>query len=306
MNIYIVYCLTLCAMLFWGLSFVWIKIVYEYLSPLSMVFIRLFLAATVLSLILKVMRKGDSIRRKDYRWLMLLAFFEPFCYFLGESFGMLYVSSTVAAIVISTIPVFAPFFARFFLNERITLFNVIGLVLSFIGVLSMVLDRHLKFQAELKGLLLLFAAVFSAIFYGLVLKRLSHTYSSLTIVKWQNILGAFYFLPLFIIFDHKNFLSIIPDFRLISTMTLLAIFPSTLAFVFITVAYRHLGINRTNVFTNIIPLFTAVFSFFILHEKFDLYKILGMVLILSGVFISQIQKRRTVQQESADVPVLLQ
>lgn len=282
-----VYSAAVIAMLFWGLSFVWVKIVYEYMTPISTVCSRLVLASILMLILIKLLKKEEEVAKSDRKWFLLLAFFEPFCYFLGESFGMLYVTSTVASIMISTIPVVAPFFARFFMHEKISAANFAGLILSFIGVLMVVLDRNLSFQAEPIGLILMLFAVFSGAFYGLVLKKLSHGYSTYTVVKWQNILGLIYFLPLFLIFEIPSFSAVHWDFRLISTIGLLAVFPSTLSFLLLTNVFRQLGINKTNIFTNLIPVFTAIFAFLLLGEQFDLIKIVGIAVIISGILLAQ-------------------
>jgi len=282
-----VYVAAVVAMLFWGLSFVWIKIVYEYMTPISTVFTRLLIASILMMLLIKILKKEEEVAKSDRKWFLLLAFFEPFCYFLGESFGMLYVTSTVASIMISTIPVIAPFFARFFMHEKITAANFAGLILSFIGVLMVVLDRNLSFQAEPLGLLLMLFAVFAGAFYGLVLKKLSHGYSTYTVVKWQNTLGLLYFLPLFLIFEIPSFSAVQWDFRLISTIGLLAVFPSTISFLLLTNVFRQLGINKTNIFTNLIPVFTAIFAFLLLGERFDVVKIAGIAVIISGILLAQ-------------------
>ena len=49
----------------------------------------------------------------------MLALFEPFLYFLGESFGLTYVSATVGSVLISTIPVFATIGAWLIFREKL-------------------------------------------------------------------------------------------------------------------------------------------------------------------------------------------
>ena len=65
---------------------------------------------------------------KSRKWLfwayggglfLLMALFEPFIYFLGESYGLLYVSSTVAAVIVATIPLISPLFAWYFFREKL-------------------------------------------------------------------------------------------------------------------------------------------------------------------------------------------
>ena len=71
-------------------------------------------------------------------------------------------------------------------------------------------------------------------------------------------------------------------------MLMLAVFASTLAFLLFIVVIRELGINKANMFTYLIPVFTAILSYFILSESFSFQKITGIILVITGVSLSQI------------------
>ncbi|NMC67055.1 MAG: DMT family transporter [Spirochaetales bacterium] len=284
-----IYILAVFSMLFWGLSFVWVKIVYLYYRPFTVVTVRLFLATILLLLYQNLFKTKQKVTLVDIPKFLLLAFFEPFCYFLGESFGMQYVSSTLASIIIATIPVFSPIFSFLFYREKLSKFGFLGLVISVLGIVLLVVDKNFNFNAPIKGILLLLFAVISAIGYGIVAKKLTFTYDSVTIIKYQNAFGFIYFLPFFLIFDFNHFLSVKPDIRLVANLLALTVFASVLAFVLFTKVLKEIGINSANIFTNLIPIFTAVFSFLILKESFNLQKISGIFLVVFGVFISQVK-----------------
>ena len=201
---------------------------------------------------------------------------------------MYYVSSTVGAIIIATIPLFTPFFAHRFLQEKIHISLILGLLISFVGVF-MIVQGDYTGSNSIKGILLLFFAVLAAVSYGVLLKRMSHKYSAFTIVKYQNIFGLIYFIPLFLIWELNHFLSVEHQLAGIWVIFQMALFASTLAFVFITIVIRNLGMSRTNLFTNLIPVFTAVISYFVLKETFPTLKILGMVIVISGLMISEVR-----------------
>ena len=80
-------------------------------------------------------------------------------------------------------------------------------------------------------------------------------------------LGALYFLPLFLIFDFHQVITIKPDFELVSALVQLAVFASSAAYIMFIPVVRQLGINRATMFTNFIPVFTALFSFFIYRNS---------------------------------------
>ena len=277
-------------MMFWGFSFVWSKIVFKYYGPITTIFLRLVISSAILYIVVKLLKKKQKIDKSDYKSFMLLAFFQPFCYFIGESFGLNLVSTTVSAVVIATIPVFTPIIAHLFTKERLSILNYFGLIISFFGVLCMIINQDFTLDASPLGVLLLFFAVGSAIAYGITIKRLSEKYSSFTIITAQNALGALYFLPLFLIFDFRTFITIQPNFELISALLQLSVFASSLAYLLFIPVVRNLGLNKANIFANFIPIFTAVFSYFLIDEMFNFNKIIGMIIVIAGIFLSQINK----------------
>jgi drug/metabolite transporter (DMT)-like permease len=53
-----------------------------------------------------------------------------------------------------------------------------------------------------------------------------------------------------------------------------------------------MGITKANVFTNFIPIFTAFFSFLMFREKLTFQNITGMLIVIAGIFMSQINGHR--------------
>jgi drug/metabolite transporter (DMT)-like permease len=140
--------------------------------------------------------------------------------------------------------------------------------------------------------LLMFSAVFSALFYTVFVKKLATHYNPVILVAYQNFIGMVLFIPVFLITDLDHFLGVRHTLGTFMPVIELAVFASALAFVFFVFAIRHTGIARTNVFTNLIPAFTGVFSFFILGEKFSALKIAGVVIVVGGLLFTQLQRRR--------------
>ena len=50
---------------------------------------------------------------------------------------------------------------------------------------------------------------------------------------------------------------------------------------------QKMGITKANVFSNCIPVFTAIFSFIILGEKLTIQNIIGMAIVIAGLIMSQ-------------------
>lgn len=277
------------SMLFWGMSYVWTKMVLEFYNPLSTIFLRLLLSTIFLFVFLFISGQFVNIKKRDYLLFLLSALFNPFLYFLGENFGISLVTPTVSSIIIATIPLFTPLAAIIAFKSRITVFNILGILLSFTGVLIMILNRDLSLNASPRGIIYLFGAVVAAVFYTITLKILSSKYKPVAIIAYQNLIGIFYFLPLFLIFDWNNFIAVTPDRNLVFNVLALSIFASSLAFIFYTIAVKNLGMTKANVYTNLIPVFAAITSYFLLNEKFDIYKIGGGIVVIAGLIISQLR-----------------
>ena len=285
-----VYLFAVLSMLFWGLSFVWFKIVVKWYEPITIIFLRLIISGTLMIVFMLITRSWQTIKRKHLKYFLLLSFAQPLCYFLGESFGLKLVSSTIASVIIATIPLFSPFAAYYLVREKVTLPVILGIAFSFAGILLMLFNPDFSLNASPRGVLLLFVAVFAAVAYSIIIRKISHEYNPVTIITHQNMIGAVYFLPLFLIFDFQKFITIIPTRELIMAMLQLAVFASTLAYVFYIIAIKGIGVIKANVFANLIPVFTGIFSFIILDEKFTALKIAGMILVMVGVVVSQSRK----------------
>lgn len=276
------------AMIFWGISYVWTTIVFEFYQPVTIMFVRLSISAAMMFVVIRLGRQFRRIERQDYIPFLILSFFSPFCYFLAETFGLKLVSPTIAAVVIATIPLFAPFLGFFAFREKLSVINVAGFLVSFAGIWVMVLDQNFRFTASPWGVTLLFLAVAAALANIVFLKRLAVKYNPFTIIFVQNSLGALMFLPLFVIFEFHEFLLIRPSAEAIGSLVALSVFGSSLAFVFYTASVRTLGIARTSIFGNLVPVFAAMSSLILLKETINAGKIVGMLLVICGLLLTQL------------------
>ncbi len=289
------------ATFFWGFSFVWFKIAFLAYKPLTVVLFRLVISAALILVIAWSLKRLQKPVKGDIKLFFLLAFFEPFLYFLGESYGLTYVSSTVAAVIIGTIPLLSPIAVWYFYRETVSWKNLTGFVFSFLGVGLVVLDSSFRFDASPVGVGLMFVAVFAAIAYSVVLLRMVTRYNTLTIIAYQNLVGIVLFLPLWLTFESGHFLSTPFHPQAFRAIVLLAVFASTLAFVFFTQSIRRIGVNRSNTFVNLIPVFVAILAFFILNEELGLQKILGILVVITGLFLAQSRKKKPPTQKIIEV-----
>lgn len=290
-----VYLQLVLAMLFYGVSFVSTKTVLQEFGPVTILATRLALSSLFLIVLDRIIPSREQLRRwplaSDLRWILLLTLFQPLLYFLAENYGLQTVSATIASIIIATIPVFTPILARPFLGERIGVGGVVGVILSLVGVAIIVLERPdatgaTTAQFTTGGLLLLFGAVLAAVGYTVVVRRLPGRYRPLSIVKMQSIIGLPIFLVMALAIDGVP--RVLPSLEVGIHLAYLAIFPSSLAFVFFSTGIRKLGASRANVFTNLVPGFTAITAWILLGEQFSAQKLIGMAVVVAGVLTAQL------------------
>lgn len=301
-----VYFLVILSMVFWGFTFVAFKFANISFRPITIVFFRLTVSIFFLFGFALLFRRLNRIRRKDQKWFLLMALAEPFFYFLGEAYGLTMVTATMGAVIISTIPLMVPFASYYLFKERLTPMNYLGLIISFGGVLLVVLTKSGGFTADWKGVLLMFVAVISAVSYTMIVKLLADDYNPISITAYQSLYGLIMFIPLFLIIEVPHL-----DFSMVNTNSLLAVsylgvFGSGICFILITIGIRELGAARANIFGNLIPVVTAILSFFLLKEAMPLLKIMGIFVVILGLLLSQISslrvKRNTGRESVRHIP----
>lgn len=288
---YIVHIAGVIAMIMWGLSFIWSTQVYRSLNPTATIFLRLVVATIFFTAILFIFGLNEKVKKEHLGLFALAAMFEPFLYFIFEGYGLKNTSPIIGAAIIAMIPLVTPIAASVFLKERLSPMNILGLIVSFLGVMVMLINKDLEFVASTKGVLFLFSAVVVAVGYSISLVKLTKLYKPLTITWMQNIIGMIYFIPLTIImerFEPSNFANI---GSYIVPLLCLGVFCSAIAYSLWAFAFSRLGASKANVYSNLIPVFTGIFSFILGIEAFASNKLIGIVMVVIGLIFSQLKKK---------------
>jgi len=234
----------------------------------------------------------NPLKKHDIGNFLLLAFFEPFMYFIGESFGVSLIPATLAAVIVATIPLFSPIGAYYFHNERISRMNFLGIIVSIIGVAIVIFHKgFVAIDANPLGVALMFLAVLSALFYSVMIKKMADRYNVLTVITYQNTFGIIYFIPIFFIFEFDHFQTVTITWEVLTPLLKLGIFSSSFAFIFFIYAMKNLGITKANIFTNTIPVVTAILAWLYLGEELNLTKVIGIAVVIGGLFLSQFHPR---------------
>lgn len=281
------------AMLFWGMSFVWTKQLLNAEFPVfTIVFLRLAIASAIFVTLFKIQHKLEKIRKGDWKWFFLLAFFEPFLYFIGEDFGMMYVDASFAAVMIALIPIVVSLTMHFVEKETLRKEFFIGTIVSVLGVFIMTFGFGESIHVNPKGVAILMVAVIAAAGYSVMLSRMLKVYSPVTVTTLQNLLAIPFYLPLVCIFDLRLWGGLPWTGNLILCLVCLAVFCSAGAYMCYSYAAKQISVTKVSVFANAIPIVTLCCAALIGQETVTLQKCAGVVLVVSGVIVSQLNFRR--------------
>ena len=284
------YLFTTLAIVLWGFSFVWTNdILQRDVAPFTFLFIRLFLAGAILYAGSKFARKLEKIERKDYIWVILMAFFEPFIYFIGETYGIKATNSAViSAVIIATIPVFTLFAERILYKVPLTAFKIFGTAITIPGIIMVIMKDGEQASAEhLYGILLLFLAVAGSIGYSSVVKKLSGRYNTITITTYQFVVGSMFFFPLFLMYGLDGLNSTFFSKEVIVPLLELTVLCSCLSFACWVAAIKRLGMARTSIFSALIPAVSAVGAAMLGQETVTVMTFAGIGVVIAGVIIAQ-------------------
>lgn len=286
----LIYIASIFAITLWGMSYIWTdKLIALDIPIFYFVFVRILLAGIVLFLFNTAYGRIKRIQKQDLPKFLLLAFFEPFIYFICETYGLkLTGSPTLSAMVVATIPIFSIGAGIFFFKEKINFINVIGIVFSLIGIVMVAMAKGELGENFIWGVVLLLVAVISEVGHASITKSLSGNYSSQIIVMYQFLIGAVYLFPLFLWkgldgFEIKTYFT--PEVWY--PITCLAVLCSSLAFSLWVSTIKNLGVAKSSIFSALIPVAAAIIAWILGHEILNSRQWMGIAISSLGVILSQ-------------------
>ncbi len=289
------------AMSLFGMSFVWTEglLTGQQFPSQSLVLFRLIIAGLLLTGILVATNRFQRMQKKDIKWFLLLALFEPFIYFLGETNGLRITQSpSIGSVILSTVPLFGMIACFAVYKERPAFTNIAGMFISLTGVTLVMFINDFELSAPITGVLLLFTASISTAGYAVIIRKLSH-YTALSIVAFQSLIGIVYFLPLVLVYERQALAAVTWSWDVIYPLVMLSVSCSVIAFVLFVSSVKRIGINQSNMFTALIPVVATIAAFLLGREKLTMQQILGIVIVISGLILSQYQRKPKMKANEA-------
>jgi len=280
--------------LFWGLSFISIKIAVPVLPPMTLGAARFALALVFLYFVKRAFAPAERLELRDLPYLAGAGLIGVTAYFYFENNGVLLVTASEASIIVAAIPVLTMVADAVFRRSASVILprQWAGALLSMGGVWLTALPSLASSGSGLSlsaaGYLFMAGACLSWVAYSFLTRSLFERKSRIYIVFWQSLFGFLGFLP-FAAFEQ-------PRWDLFSLpvalhVAYLGLFCSALGYWFYVHALRHLGVSEATVFINLIPVVTVAAGFFFLGERLLPLQWAGAAVVMAGVYLATLEGR---------------
>lgn len=267
----------------WGGTFLFAKVAVAEIPPLTLVFMRVAIAATTLLVVLGVMRvpfSGIASTWTAFFGMGLLNNVIPFSLlFIGQQD----LGAGLESILNATTPIFTVLVLHIATrDERLTLLKGLGVLLGFAGVVLLVGPEALSGLAgHARAELLCLGATFSyalALLYG---RRFKGT-PPLVTATGQLIASSLMMAPLSIAIDRPWTLAI-PSVPALASVTTMALLSTALSYIIYFRIMARAGATNAALVTFLIPVSAIALGALVLGEKLTLLQVIGFGTILAGL-----------------------
>ena len=284
------YILLVLTTLFWSGNFIVGKAASTYeIPPFSLNFYRWLFAG----LILLPFTFREILKKKNYifnniGFFIILGITSITIFNSTVYYSLYYMQVISGVLMISTIPVWIMFISSILGIEKTNKFQLLGVILSLLGVLFIITKSDLNVIKNLafnKGDLIMATGMFDWALYSALLKKKTYEISQITLLEVVIISGLVFLIPIYIL--EMNFGNqIIIGKPFILTLSYVVIFPGLTSFFFWIKGIGIIGANRAGVFLHLMPVFGSIMAIILFDEKFMIYHLLGAIFIIAGITLS--------------------
>lgn len=282
--------------LFWAGNFVVGRAVSGSEAPLGLSFYRWLIALIIfLPFCIKPIWSQRHIIKKNIVGLFILSFlgvagFNSFAYIALQS-----TTATNATLLNSFIPIFILLISGLVLKENIALKQVLGIIVSMIGVLALLsqldIDVLLKFKINNGDLWMLVASLDWAL-YSICLKFYRPPdLSSIAFLGISMMIGTLILYPIYV-YNPFNEPIIIWDHSMLQAILYIAIFPSLIAYLAWNYGIKKIGASKGGQFIHLMPFIGAILATIFLNERLQIYHVVGGLFIGLGLWLSLSNKHK--------------
>lgn len=275
-----------CGNSIFGFSFLFSKLAMGVAEPFVLLAVRFLVAFILMTVLMFAGVVKCDLKGKDLKPLILLGILQPVIYFICESYGIKYSSSSFAGIMIALIPIAGVLFGFIMLGEKPTLAQVIFSVISVGGVIVMTTTGGMG-GFQMKGLVILLGAVFSGAMFSTWSRKIADQFTAFERTYVMFGIGSIVFVSWAIIKAGTNTALWITPFTSVkfwASIIYLSCVSSIGAFLLLNKALDVLDVARSLVFANVTTVISVVAGVVFLKESFSAIQIVGIVLVIVGVY----------------------
>ena len=287
---YLAYSFLTLAALFWSGNFIIGKFATLFeVPPLTLNFLRWVMVWFILIpfTIKEVLLKKRYIKKNflviGFMGVLSISTFNSVVYF-----ALNFTQVINAVLMLSAIPVVIIIFSLIMKIEKTNIFQISGLILSITGVGTIISNADIQKIVSLnfnKGDLWMIVCVLSWSLYSTLLKKNKLELSQFALIQIMVSVGLIFLVPQFL-YEQSIGLDLKINKAFIFILLYVVIFPAIAAYYCWQKAIELIGPNRSAMFIQLMPLFSALMAIIIFKEKFQLYHFLGAAFIVSGIYLS--------------------
>ena len=284
------YILLVLTTLFWSGNFIVGKAASTYqIPPFSLNFYRWFFAG----LILLPFTLNEILEKKNYiinniGFFIILGITSITIFNSTVYYSLYYMQVISGVLMISTIPVWIMFISTILGIEKTNKFQIFGVILSLIGVLSIITKSNLEVIKSLdfnRGDLIMATGMFAWALYSALLKKKKYEISQIALLEVVIVTGLVFLIPIYILEMNIGHQIVIGK-PFILTLSYVVIFPGLASFFFWIKGIGIIGANRAGVFLHLMPVFGSLMAIILFGEKFMMYHLIGAIFIIAGITLS--------------------
>ncbi|MCR4963270.1 MAG: DMT family transporter [Firmicutes bacterium] len=281
------------AYILFGGSFMVIKIIFNHgMTFAGVLFWRMALASVMLWLLLKIKPPQNKMTFRQWLRIWPLAICEPILYYTGESIGVNHTGAAISGTIIAMIPIFTIIFARIFLRERHTAWQIWAIILSVTGVslIAFAKGGDVDLSGAPIGFICLILAVASASAYQIMLKGWDDRYSPEQFTLGISLYGLLFFgayslIEAGVTHDfHRLFLLPIDQPEVLLMIVALTATNSVAGFILLNRCISFIGPTRCSSFAGITTIISILCGIFLLKEGLTFWQLVGAVMIIIGAW----------------------
>ena len=271
-----------------GFSFMFTKEALEVISPFQLMGYRFLTAGLLVNVLWLIGILKVDVKFSKIKYLLIVTIAQPVLYFIFETTGMNFTTSSEAGLLVSLIPVVVTILAIFFLNETPSRKQSIFIASSVIGVIFItIMKGTTEVSGNFLGMALIGGAVLMAGVHNILSRKLSVDFKPEVITYFMMTVGALVFNTILLSTSTTNFANYfepLTNLNVLIPVIYLGVLSSVLAFFFVNYTLSKLPASQSAVFANFATVVSILAGVFIRNEPFYWFQIVGGILIIVGVW----------------------